>query len=98
MLANCTVELETAQRGEAAGDVPGEARQRALSDNEAAPERVVVRVVVIVEPACANRHEVAGFPALARIEQADLVDLGAVGVIRVGIGRHVVRSGVVVDE
>ena len=53
---------------------------------------------MIVESARTDRVHVSRLAALTRRKQTDNVDLGALVVLGVGIGGHVVRSRVVVDE
>ena len=53
---------------------------------------------MIVKAARLWRHEIAGLPALAVVEYADRIDLGAVRVIGVRVRRHVMSSRILVDE
>ena len=53
---------------------------------------------MIVKAARLGRHEIAGLPALAVVEHANRIDLGAIRVIGVRIRRHVVLSRILVDE
>src|SRR5688500_1286020 len=68
------------------------------ANDDAATQVDVIRIVVVVEPAGSHGDEVAGLPALAGIQHADLVQLRAIEVIRMRIRRHVVAPGVTVDE
>ena len=53
---------------------------------------------MVVEAAGADGIEVTRLAALTGREDADLINLGALVVVRMRIGRHEVRARVVVDE
>jgi hypothetical protein len=56
------------------------------------------RIVVIVETTRLRRDEVACFPALAVGQHPDRIDLRAVSVIGMWIGRHVVPARILIRE
>ena len=95
--APLTAETVTAGPGVGPLDMAGSAR----SVNRDLPGPLVAagrRIVVIVEAAGADGDQVAGLAALARLQQADGVDLRAVVVLGMRIRGHVVRADVHVDE
>src|SRR5258705_1366991 len=69
-----------------------------LLNGNAALERGVVEVFVIVKPAPAGDVQVPSLPTLAGSEKPDLVDFWTVGVLGMRIGVHRVISGIAVHE
>ena len=53
---------------------------------------------MIVVPTGSSGIEISRFLRLTGTDEADVVDLGAVGMLGMGIGRHLVLPIVVVDE
>ena len=67
-------------------------------DDDLALEVGVIRIAVVVVAAGPDRIEVAGLLSLPGADEADVVDLGAVGVLRVRIRGHFPRSGVIIGK
>src|SRR5262249_43208404 len=69
------------------------------SANGDAPLQVrVIGLIVIVQAARADGDEVPRLAALSRREEADLVDLGAIGVLGMRVGGDLVRPRMMIDD
>src|SRR5262249_44376738 len=69
-----------------------------LLDRDGALQSRHVRPGVVMEAAAPRDGQVATRPRLAWVEEADLIERGAVRVFRVRIGFHIVRIRVVVNH